>query len=266
MNAFWFPAATIALTLVAQASYAAETAWVDTGKAQVRLHSDATRTAVEIRMLPKWHTYWRYPGDAGVPPRFDWSSSENLASAAVHFPAPLRIKEAAGQVIGYKDQVLFPVTLKPADSARAIKLRLKFDFAVCEKICIPAEANLSLDIPPGEKSSPAIDAAQAALPGSDKVGSGKTLSVQSVKLARGTKPQIFVDVLAPEGQSSDLFVEGPTDDWYLPLPEKISSDGNRARYVIPVDGAPPGAAPVPASLRLTLTGGGKAIEPSPPLD
>lgn len=266
MNAFWFPLVTIGLTLVIQPVQGAESAWIDTGKAQVRLHADAARAAVEIRMLPNWHTYWRFPGDAGVPPHFDWSGSQNLAGTTVRFPPPQRIREAAGQIIGYKDRVLFPIELKAADPKKPIRLRLKFDFAVCEKICIPVEAKFDLDIAPDEQASAVIEAAQALLPVRDRPGSGKELSIQSVKLERGAKPVIRVEVLAPQGQDIDLFAEGPSEDWFLPLPERESRQGGRAAYVIPVDGAPPGAPPVPQSIRLTLVSGGKAIEADVALD
>ena len=44
--------------------------------------------AVEIRLAPGWHTYWRVPGEAGIPPRFDWSGSQNLAAVAYEWPRP----------------------------------------------------------------------------------------------------------------------------------------------------------------------------------
>lgn len=270
MNAFWFPAATIVLALFAQAANAAQTDWVDTGKARVRLHADAGRAAVEIQLLPKWHTYWRYPGDAGVPPRFDWTGSENLAGTNVKFPTPRRFKEAAGQVIGYEDHVMFPVDLTPADASKPVTLNLRFDFAVCEKICIPAEAKFSLNVPVGEPKSDAINRAHYNIPTQvppGSVGIVKPISVYSVKLERKPKPVIFVEIYIPdEKMEHDLFAEGPTDDWALPLPEIVSQKENFLRYVIPVEGAPPGAPPIPAKIRLTIQAGGNALEYEVPLD
>ncbi len=247
------------------AAWAAESAWVDTGKAKVRLHADATRAAVEIQLAPKWHTYWRYPGDAGVPPRFDWSGSENLANTKVRYPVPKRFKEAGGQVVGYEDQVSFPIELKAIDPKKPIKLRLKFEFAVCEKICIPADAQFSLDVSPNEKPLAVID--RISIPVPDVLGKVKPLSVYSVKLERAPKPRILVEIYTPdEKMPYDLFAEGPTDDWALPLPEQIAREGNLIRFVIPVDGAPPGAAPIPSKIRLTVYAGGNALEVEAPLD
>jgi DsbC/DsbD-like thiol-disulfide interchange protein len=270
MKAFWFPVATIVLALSSQAAQAVQTGWVDTGKARVRLHADAARAAVEIELLPKWHTYWRYPGDAGVPPRFDWSGSENLAVTNVKFPTPQRFKEAAGQVIGYEDRVIFPIELKPADPSKPIKLRLRFDFAVCEKICIPAEAKFALDIPVNEPKSEAIDRALISIPHrvpAVSIGVVKPISVYKVNLERGKKPRIFVEVFTPDSAMPyDLFAEGPTEDWSLPLPEKVWRKENLTRFVIPVEGAPPGASPIPAKIRLTLYAGENALEYEVPLD
>ncbi len=267
MKAFWFPVATIVWALASSGSLgAAESAWLDTGKAQVRLHADAARAAVEIRMLPKWHTYWRYPGDAGVPPRLDWKGSENLAEAKVSFPAPRRFVESVGQVIGYEDRVLFPVKLKPADASKPMKLKLRFDFAVCEKICIPGEADFVLVVPPNEKKSTVIDEAEANLPALKKIGDPATPSVTAVKLIREKPESVLVEVRVPTAASHDLFAEGPSADWALPLPEKISNEGDRVRYKILLDGAPPGAPSVPKSIRLTLYAGNESIEVEAPLD
>ena len=257
MNAIWFPLAAIVCALVfSPAAYAVESAWVDTGKAKVRLHADNTRAAVEIQLAPKWHTYWRYPGDAGVPPRFDWSGSENLSHAEVRFPFPRRFAEAGGQVIGYEGRVIFPILLKPNDPSKRIRLKLKFDFAVCEKICIPAEAELSIETSGGV--SAAIDEAEKAVPVSQRLG-GNPPAILSAKLKRGEKPSVQVEVLTVPGEPFDLFAEGPNDDWALPLPQKTGTDQSNSRYVIPVDGAPPGANPIPPKIRLTLYSGDRSV-------
>lgn len=270
-HAFWFPAAIIVYALLSQQAVSAETDWIDTGKARVRLHADSKSAAVEIKLLPKWHTYWRYPGDAGVPPKFDWTGSDNLAGTRVKYPVPRRFKEAGGEVIGYEDEVTFPIELTPADPGKPIRLRLKFDFAVCEKICIPAEARFALDVSPDEPDSDVIRRAGYLVPvqvPSGAVGIVKPISVYRLKLERKPKPTIFVDVFTPEpSMPFDLFAEGPTEDWALPLPKIVWRKENLTRFVIPVEGAaPPGAAPIPSRIRLTLTAGGNTLEYDEPLD
>lgn len=257
-------------------AHALESKWFDSGKAQVRLvvagasenDPQILRAGIEIRMQRGWHTYWRYAGDAGLPPRLDWSASENLERAKVLWPAPVRIAVEDGiESIGYKDSVLLPVRLYPQDPAKPVTLRLKLDYGVCEKICIPATATLSLSVPPGAgRSFPALNAAEALVPAKVKPGGSGRLAVLSAKLERGKKPAVVVDVAVPEGKPFDLLAEGPSDDWALPLPKRISASGGRARFVIPLEDASTGAGPMPESIRLTLVSGNEAIEIDAKLD
>jgi len=265
------------ILMCAGPSSALESPWVELGQAKVRLLAAGSggsggplRGGIEVQLARGWHTYWRYPGDAGVPPRFDWSGSDNLAAIELRFPAPERIVEASGpKVIGYMDSVVFPLRIRPADPARPVKLRLLFDFAVCEKICIPAEARIVLDLPAaGGAPLSALDAAEARVPKLRKLGEDKNLGVIAVKLERGREPRAVVEVAVPAGKKFDLFAEGPSADWALPLPERIEAAGGRARFSVAIEGAPPGAKPgtLPAKLKLTLVAGSEAIEVEAPLE
>ena len=62
------------------------------------------RGGIEIKLQPGWKTYWRYPGDSGVPPRFDFSGSDNLGRAKVLYPAPHLFTDETGNSLGYKDR------------------------------------------------------------------------------------------------------------------------------------------------------------------
>ena len=92
---------------------------------------------VEIALDPGTITYWRQPGDAGSPPLFDFSRSENVASLEVLYPAPKHIKEADSLVAGYDEAVIFPLRIKPQDAGKPVTLRLSLDYAACGKI-LPA--------------------------------------------------------------------------------------------------------------------------------
>ena len=261
-------------TLVAAAwlapAHALESPWSVADRAEVRLIGDhgvnaSIRAGVEVRLQKGWKTYWRYPGDAGVPPRFDWSGSDNLAGTVVQWPAPERLIDASGmQSIGYHDHVLFPVIVRASDPARPVKLRLKFDFAVCEQTCVPADATLALDIPPGESTAvPPLDQAVRRVPQRASLGKNAAgLAIQSARLERGAKPHLVIEATA----GSDLFAEGPDDRWALPLPEKIESKPGKDRFRLPLEGAPNGAPPIPPRVVLTLVGAAAAIEVEVPLD
>ena len=103
------------------------------------------RAGVEIKLKEGWKTYWRYPGDSGVPPVLDFSKSQNVKAVTVLYPAPTRFPDGAGgNSIGYKGDVILPLHVVPQDAGKPVTLNLKLDYAVCEKLCVPAEAKLEL--------------------------------------------------------------------------------------------------------------------------
>src|ERR1700677_1720007 len=142
--------------------------WAQSAKSEARLIADGTGQAgFQIELAAGAITYWRDPGDAGGPPTFDFSRSVNVASAEVEFPAPERIQEADGsEAFGYERVVVFPIRVKAADPAKPVTLALDASYAVCEKICLPARAAVSLGLPKGAATPWAaeIDAARALVP------------------------------------------------------------------------------------------------------
>src|SRR5215469_9710081 len=118
----------------------------------------ALRAGIEIRLGTGWKTYWRYAGDSGVPPRFRFDRSENVADVTVLFPAPHGFNDESGESIGYKGGVILPLHVVPRDPAKPVLLRLDLDYAICSNLCIPVTAKAEVLLPgDGEK-----DAALAA--------------------------------------------------------------------------------------------------------
>lgn len=122
--------------------------------------------AIEIRLAPGWHTYWRVPGTTGIPPDFDWSGSRNLASVAYLWPRPQIIETQGTFTIGYEDGLVLPVRLTPADPGQPIDVALDLFFGACENICVPAEATLraQLTLEDAATGRNRIEAALAARP------------------------------------------------------------------------------------------------------
>jgi DsbC/DsbD-like thiol-disulfide interchange protein len=222
------------------------------------------RAGIQIKLQPGWKTYWRYPGDSGVPPAFDFSASDNVKTVTVSYPAPMRFDDGAGGIaIGYKDEVVLPVRFVPNDSAKPVTLRLKLDYAVCEKLCVPAKADLTLALTGADGAQePVIAAAEAKVPVQAALGDRSTPAIRAVRRETGAgKPRVIVDVAAPAGADASLFAEGPTPDWALPLPEPIAGAApGLQRFAFKLDGLPTGAKPEGATLRLTAVAGGRAVE------
>jgi DsbC/DsbD-like thiol-disulfide interchange protein len=222
------------------------------------------RAGIELKLKPGWHTYWRYPGDSGVPPVPDFSESQNIKRATVLYPAPTRFPDGAGgNSVGYKGDVVLPVSVLPDDASRPAVLRLKLSYAVCEKLCVPAEANLELTLTGKPSSADAeLAAAEARIPKEVRIGDAGPLAIRAAhREINYSKPRVVVDVAAPAGVPVTLFAEGPTPQWALPLPEPVSGAlAGLQRFAFELDGLPPGAKPDGAELKLTAVAGDTAVE------
>ena len=192
---------------------------------------------VEIGLLPGWKTYWRVPGDAGVPPHFEWKGSVNLDKVEIEWPAPKRYHDEAGESIGYKDHVVFPMTVTPKDPSKPVQLVLDLFYAVCADICIPGSAKLAVTLsdPAGMPDDVSlIDNFRHKVPSTvagpvriEQVGveNYEGALVLAVRLAG-------VDANA----KSDIFVEG-SDEIYFRKPELAMADAASKVYHLKVDGA-----------------------------
>jgi DsbC/DsbD-like thiol-disulfide interchange protein len=220
------------------------------------------RAGLELKLDPGWKTYWRYPGDSGVPPTFDFSGSDNVKSVAVEWPAPQRFPDGAGgNSIGYVGDVILPLRVIQNDAAKPASLHLKLGYDVCGNLCVPADANLTLALSGNGAAEAAIEKDEARVPRHVAPGPGKGLAVISAhREPGGEHDRIVVEVAAPKDATVDLFAEGPTPDWSLPLPEPAGSDGDVRRFTFDLDGIPPGADAKGVTLTFTLISGDDAIE------
>lgn len=226
------------------------------------------RAGVEIRLATGWKTYWRYPGDSGVPPRFDFSGSKNVKSVEVAWPAPQRFSDVEGNTIGYKTSVTFPLRIEPRERGKPVALKLKLEYAVCEKLCVPVDAKGELAIEQGsETTEAAIGDAERRTPKAIPLNAPGTLAIRNVAQEAGSPRRVVVDVAAPLGAAVMLFAEGPAADWALPLPEPGSgAPAGLQRFTFALDGLPPGTRPDGAALRLTAVTAEDAIETTIRLD
>ena len=111
-----------------------------------QMESGAQMAALALVLAPGWKTYWRSPGDAGIPPGFDWSASQNVRSVHIHWPAPSVFHTNGMQSIGYHDRLVLPVEVTPIDPARPMRLSATVDLGICDKICLPASVTVSSDL------------------------------------------------------------------------------------------------------------------------
>ncbi len=256
----------------AQAVAESESAWSRNDHASVRLVSstEATGSAETLRLglqfdlAPGWKIYWRSPGDAGFPPRVDWSGSQNLDSAALRWPAPMRFELFGLDTFGYGGEVVLPIDVRPLRAGEPVRLDAKVDYLVCETICIPYQAELTLALPAGPATpgphAHAIDRFVARVPGD---GAAAGLTIERVEWNGGARPQLSVwargvmPLAAP-----DVFVEGP-QGWSFARPDVTLRDGGRHAVLrVPArrEGAPPEANLAGESVTITVVDGERAAE------
>src|SRR6202795_1530295 len=259
-------AAVVASSLAIEARAEDASPWQRDGHSAVRLLAGSRSGAVllggiAVQLQPGWKTYWRTPGDSGVPPRFDFSKSENIEAVTVLWPAPAKFEDGAGaHSMGYNDQVVLPLRIVAKNADKPVTLRAGINYAVCEKICIPVEANAELGFTSvASTEDSALFAALDTVPKPASIGDPNPLTIRDVK--RAGKSSVLVDVATPDAREVSLFVEGPTPDWALPVPTLLEpSPPGVKRFSFELDGLPPGAKPEGAALKLTLVGRDGAYE------
>ncbi|MBU3031042.1 protein-disulfide reductase DsbD domain-containing protein [Paracoccus marinaquae] len=208
--------------------------------------------ALELRLEPGWKTYWRQPGDSGLPPSFDWSGSQNLADVTFHWPAPEAIRSGDALTLGYHDTLLLPFTARPRDPAQALVLDAAVDFGLCENICVPARVSLQAPAPAASRD-PRIEAALADVPARLDARPACRLS----EIADGMR--LSVDLPQAGAEVAAMEVIGRPEIWVSTSELEARSGGSRAT----ADFVPPAAAPFDldtGAVRITLIGPDGAVE------
>ena len=193
--------------------------------------------ALRLKMDPGWHTYWRNPGDSGLPPTLAWNLPPGLTAGAIEWPPPRALPVGPLVNYGYEGEVLLPVEIAVAPafaSAAPVPLRARAEWLVCREICIPEGADLALSVPVAPSATPdprwgeAIARTRASLPlpleGWNVVATG-----------HGQQIELALAPLAAEGDPGDLhlfpFAEGKIE---ASRPQTLVRDGTRLKLILPV--------------------------------
>ncbi|MBS0124761.1 protein-disulfide reductase DsbD domain-containing protein [Thetidibacter halocola] len=162
-----------------------------------RLPDGSHWAALHLVLEPGWKTYWRAPGDAGIPPEFDWRGTTGVSGVAVHWPAPHVFFQSGMRSVGYQNEVVLPlrVTLDGSGDAR---LRGVIDLGVCMDICLPQRVRVDVALPNATKPDPVIAAALADQPlSAQEAGVGAVRCTVSPE-AKGLR--LRAEIPAPSGR------------------------------------------------------------------
>ncbi|WP_153770869.1 protein-disulfide reductase DsbD domain-containing protein [Labrenzia sp. CE80] len=251
--------------LVSSAASAAVTEWASVHGGAVRLIAsgplqDGTyKAGIEFSMEPGWHTYWRFPGEAGIPPMINFEASKNLQKSEVLFPAPSRYDDGFSNSIVYHDAVVLPVIVTPEDAGAPIDLSLSMFFGICKDICVPGDANLSLSLSPDGKTdalaTKLIDRDLELVPAAMSNAAPKVLGVDAETTDNGH--QFLITAEVSDTAEIDLFAEGPEGS-YIALPALLQRDGAQAIWSLSSRGLV--QSEKGSSLTFVLVDGNTAVE------
>lgn len=129
-----------------------------------RTESGTQMAALELRLAPGWKTYWRAPGEGGIPPEFDWSGSSNIGGIAFHWPKPEIFELNGMRSFGYHEALVLPIEIRPAKAGEPVRVTAEIDLGVCKEICVPMTVSVAADLAAGGTPDPVIRAALAEMP------------------------------------------------------------------------------------------------------
>lgn len=210
--------------------------------------------AIRITLAPGWHTYWRAPGDAGIPPSFDWRGSRNLKGVAFHWPVPEIFEQNGIRTIGYEDELILPMEVMPATTGVPVSIEAEIDLGVCEEICMPLTVRINAVLDGAGAGDPRIETALANQP---KRVSGTTCAAEPI--SDGLR--LRAELATPRLGAREVAVLELSDHaiWV----EEATVDRKGGVISATSDMVPPNAQPFAldrSDLRLTVIADGRAVE------
>ncbi|HZT51075.1 MAG TPA: protein-disulfide reductase DsbD domain-containing protein, partial [Stellaceae bacterium] len=218
--------------------------------------AETLRLGLEFELKPGWKIYWRSPGEAGFPPRLDWTGSANLEAATIAWPAPQRFSVLGLETVGYEGNVVLPIHARVAHTGEPLEARAALDYLTCSDICIPYQTTLALTLPAAAPPQeipgfgPLIARYAAQVPGD---GRSSGLALAGAMLHPGTPGQLDITVRSdrPLGRA-DAFVEGADRVAFGAPVLRQGPGGDETLLRLTVSG-PPAEVAALAGRRLTIT-------------
>lgn len=244
---------------------AASSAWVETEGGRIRITAlppstdGIIRAVLDVDLLPGWKTYWRDPGDTGIPPSIKIEGSTNIGQLRLDFPPPERIDDGYSVWAGYTYPVAFPLTLTQDRTGTASVLEAQVFLGICKTICIPVQNNFSLTVEPDAKANSfekrIVDKAFAQIPEQ----SGQDISIKETTFSMRDQA-LSVSIAHPNSMTDlDLFVTAPSG-WYFDIPERVGGNDGVSDFKISVIDAPAEKSLSGTALQILVTSSTRSME------
>lgn len=263
-----FLVALSALAISSGPSAAASSPWVETEGGRVRLvvlpeEADGHIPALlDIELQPGWKTYWRDPGESGISPSITIPRQSGLTLEKIHFPVPKHFDDGFTRYTGYDRSITLPLSLRrQAGTAGVGDLTTSIFLGICQNICIPVQADLSVNLADAARGNlietAMSTAAVAALP---QAPSSAFTVTQAQWHADGKT--LSVTFTAPEptpGKPLQVFVSGPDGFQFDPAAVPVRA-GHSYRVDVALRHKPKEASLADAAILFTAESGGQAME------
>jgi len=180
--------------------------------------ANTVEALLEVKLDTGWKTYWRSPGEGGVAPSIDWSLSNNLEDVDWHWPMPKRYEFLGVETLGYKEHIIFPMTLHVEDMSKPVFLSGKLTMSSCTSICVLTDYEISLDFTPSDLSASQeamhlYNQGMSHVPKPSKAITldqiswderSRTLSVIATNPQGWKQPDVFIDGTSQQAQDSSF--------------------------------------------------------------
>lgn len=224
-----------------------------------RLENGNHMAALSLELASGWKTYWRAPGEAGIPPQFDWSGSDNIGAVRLHWPSPSVFHTNGMQTVGYHDALVLPVEITPLDPSRPVMVRLRVDLGVCKDICMPAALAFEGQLPAAGAPDAAIRAALGARPHSGAEAGLRAIACRVEPIDDGLRLTAALDLPLRGGPEVVVFESGDARVWV----SEAMTRRDGGRLVSTADLVGPGGAPFALDrqgVTVTVLGEGRSVE------
>jgi thiol:disulfide interchange protein DsbD len=197
---------------------------------------------LKLRMEPQWHTYWKNPGDSGLPTKIEWILPEGWKAGPIQWPYPMPLPVGPLMNYGYEDEVVLLTELTPPANAAAGKVPVKAraEWLVCKDICIPEKGELDTTLTLAAMEAPANPRIEAAI---ERTRNNLPVDAPGWKFDSSlTKTALVVRITAPPGTRVPAKVTFFPDREGLiepAAPQRILRDGNGLRIEMKLADPPP---------------------------
>ncbi|MGB3316876.1 MAG: protein-disulfide reductase DsbD domain-containing protein [Albidovulum sp.] len=216
--------------------------------------------ALHLTLAPGWKTYWRAPGEGGIPPSFDWAGSQNIADVAFHWPKPQVFDLNGMRVIGYRNELVLPMEFTAVDPSRPMTAMAEVELGVCEEICVPMSLSINAAFDGSSQPDPMIEAALAQRPESSGAAGLSSARCEAEAIRDGLRVTASM-AIPPVGPDEFAVVELADRSVWISAADTRRQGG---ALTATADMVPPAAQPFAldrSSVRITIFGGsGRVVE------